>query len=307
MPESSKVQIQIDQSGIRLDQYLAHTIPHLTRSQIKKLIQQNNVLVDGHPAKPGLIVQAGEIISLNLPAPPADAVILQPMALKIVYEDEALIVVNKDAGVVVHPAHGHDQDTLVNGLLAAFPDLSAMSGVEPGAGLRPGIVHRLDQDTSGLIVVARTPQALRHLRQQFKARSVEKTYLALVHGHPVAPEGIIDAPLGRHPRHRQKFAVRPAGKPARTHYRLETSFTDYSLLEIGLETGRTHQIRVHLAWLRCPVVGDRVYGRKRNRLGLSRQFLHAGRLSFKHPRTGEPLDLEAPLPDDLAQVLSILV
>jgi 23S rRNA pseudouridine1911/1915/1917 synthase len=156
------------------------------------------------------------------------------------------------------------------------------------------------------MVVARTPLALQHLRKQFKARSVEKTYLALVDGHPAAPEGIIEAPLGRHPRHRQKFAVRPAGKPARTHYRLKISFADYSLLEIGLETGRTHQIRVHLAWLKCPVVGDTVYGHRRNKLGLSRQFLHAWRLSFKHPRTGEQLDFEAPLPDDLLQVLSIL-
>jgi 23S rRNA pseudouridine1911/1915/1917 synthase len=285
---------------------LAHTIPHLTRSQIKKLIQQNEVLVNGHPAKPGSIVQTGEMISLTLPAPPAESVTPQPMTLKIVYEDETLIVVNKDAGIVVHPAHGHNQDTLVNGLLAAFPDLSAMTSAEPEAGLRPGIVHRLDQDTSGLIVVARTPQALQNLRRQFKARTVEKIYLALVHGHPVAPEGIIDAPLGRHPRHRQKFAVRPDGKSARTRYRLKSSFADYSLLEIALETGRTHQIRVHLAWLKCPVVGDNVYGRKRNELGLSRQFLHAWRLSFKHPRTAEQLDFEAPLPDDLRQVLSTL-
>jgi 23S rRNA pseudouridine1911/1915/1917 synthase len=181
-----------------------------------------------------------------------------------------------------------------------------MVEIEAEAANRPGLVHRLDRDTSGLMVVARTPAALGHLRRQFKARTVKKTYLALVFGRPDAPKGIIDVPLGRDPRQRQKFAPRPDGKPARTHYRLCEAFGQYSLLEIDLETGRTHQIRVHLAWLGCPVVGDTIYGRKKNSLGLNRQFLHAWRLRFEHPCTGKLLQLEAPLPESLQSALNRL-
>jgi 23S rRNA pseudouridine1911/1915/1917 synthase len=184
--------------------------------------------------------------------------------------------------------------------------LETLLQADPATAERPGLVHRLDQDTSGLIVVARTSAALRHLRQQFKSRQVEKIYLALVFGRPEAPQGLIDVPLGRDPHHRQKIAPRPDGKPARTHFRVMEEFNEYSLLQIGLETGRTHQIRVHLAWLKCPVVGDTVYGRKKNPLGLERQFLHAWRLRFQHPRTGEPLDLEAPLAEELQLTLAQL-
>jgi 23S rRNA pseudouridine1911/1915/1917 synthase len=223
------------------------------------------------------------------------------MPLEVVFEDDDLLVINKPAGMVVHPAQGHDHGTLVNALLARYPDLAALTLAD-----RPGIVHRLDRDTSGLIIVARNPLALRRLQQQFKARTVEKIYLALVFGRPEAAEGIIDMPLGRDPRFRQKMAPRADGKPARTHYRVIEDFGQYSLLEVGLETGRTHQIRVHLAWLKCPVVGDTVYGRKKNALGLKRQFLHAWRLRFEHPRTGDLLQLTAPLAPDLQAVLEQL-
>jgi 23S rRNA pseudouridine1911/1915/1917 synthase len=251
-------------------------------------------------------VQPGDVITVHLPVAEQAAPQAETVPLEIVFEDSDLVVINKPAGMVVHPAQGHASGTLVNALLARYPDLAAMSLTDAGPTERPGIVHRLDRDTSGLMIVARTPAALRHLQQQFKGRTVEKIYLALVFGHPEAAEGIIDVPLGRDPRFRQKIAPRAAGKPARTHYRLLEDLGQYSLLEVGLETGRTHQIRVHLAWLKCPVVGDTVYGRKKNTLGLKRQFLHAWKLRFQHPRSGEILHLEAPLPPDLQAVLDQL-
>jgi 23S rRNA pseudouridine1911/1915/1917 synthase len=310
MTPEQTIQIQVDRPAARLDQFLAETIPDLSRSQIQKLIRQGCVCLLTSPpdkakpiTRPSTSIQPGETITVQLPPPQPK--VLQPEAipLDIVFEDDDLVVINKPAGMVVHPAHGHTAGTLVNALLARYPDLAAMIEADTNAVDRPGIVHRLDRDTSGLMIVARTPEALRHLRRQFKTRTVEKVYLALVFGRPEALEGVIDMPLGRDPRHRQKFAPRPDGKPARTHYRLRTDFGQYSLLEIGLETGRTHQIRVHLAWLKCPVVGDTVYGRKKNPLGLKRQFLHAWRLRFEHPRSGEPLELEAPLASDLQAVL----
>jgi 23S rRNA pseudouridine1911/1915/1917 synthase len=289
-----------------LDQWLAQALPQLSRSQLQKLIRQGQVLVAGQTVRPSSAVQPGEVITVYLPASEPEAPQPETTPLDVVYEDDDLLVINKPAGMVVHPAHGHEHGTLVNALLARYPDLAALAESETDSADRPGIVHRLDRDTSGLIMVARTPQALRRLQQQFKARTVEKTYLALVFGRPEAIEGIIDVPLGRDPRFRQKMAPRADGKPARTHYRVLEDFEQYSLLEIGLETGRTHQIRVHLAWLKCPVVGDTVYGRKKNVLGLKRQFLHAWRLRFRHPRTGETIELEAPLDAHLQAVLGQL-
>lgn len=306
MPSERILQIQVDRPASRLDQFLAQAIPDLSRSQLQKLIRQEKVLLANRPTRPGVAVQPGDLITLHLPSPEPAGLQAERVPLDVIFEDEDLVVINKPAGMVVHPAQGHTAGTLVNALLARYPDLTAMTQAEAGATDRPGIVHRLDRDTSGLIVVARTPAALHHLRRQFKARTVEKIYLALVFGRPPAPEGIIEVPLGRDPRHRQKFAPQPEGKFARTHYRLLEDFDPYSLLEIGLETGRTHQIRVHLAWLKCPVVGDTVYGRKKNELGLKRQFLHAWRLRFEHPRTGQALAFEAPLDEHLAAVLGRL-
>ena len=300
------VQLQVNKPDLRLDQYLAQQLPELSRTQLKKLIKENKVLVDNRPAKPSSMVQPGNLITVHLPSLAPPELLQETAPLNIVFEDNDLIVVNKTAGMVVHPAQGHDSGTLVNVLLAHYPDFATMEQADPDSARRPGIVHRLDRDTSGLIIVARTPQALKNLRHQFKARTVEKTYLALVFGYPQVPEGVIDVPLGRDPRHRQKFAPLAEGKPARTHYRVKENFVDYSLLEIGLETGRTHQIRVHLAWLKCPVVGDTVYGRKKNKLGLKRQFLHAWKLQFQHPRSGDTLVLEAPLSDDLQMILANL-
>jgi len=313
MPPPQIIYIQVDTSAARLDQFLAETVPDLSRSQIQKLIRQGAVALrsstnDAKSAiRPSTAVESGDVIELCLPMPQAKELQPEEIPLDIVFEDDDLVVINKSAGLVVHPAHGHESGTLVNALLARYPDLAGMTDADEDAPDRPGIIHRLDRDTSGLIVVARSPQALQNLRQQFQDRVVEKTYLALVFGCPAAPEGVIDVPLGRDPRHRQKFAAIAGGKPARTYYQVQADYGQYSLLEIGLETGRTHQIRVHLAWLKCPVVGDTVYGRKKNSLGLKRQFLHAWKLQVAHPSTGNMLHLEAPLASDLQRVLDSLV
>ncbi len=313
MPQEKIIQVLVEQDAPRLDQYLAGAIPNLSRSQIQKLIRQGKVALSEprsgelvRATRPGSSVHTGAVIILRMPLPKPTKLEPEELPIDVLFEDDYLVVVNKPAGMVVHPGHGHARGTLVNALLARYPDLAGLTQTDKAASDRPGIVHRLDRDTSGLLVVARTPAALKHLRRQFKARTVEKTYLALVIGRLAAPEGVIDVPLGRDPRHRQKFTARANGKPARTHYRLLERLDPYSLLEIGLETGRTHQIRVHLAWLKCPVVGDTVYGPKKNRLGLKRQFLHAWRLRFQHPGSGELLQLEAPLDKELKTVLNQL-
>lgn len=306
MSDAQTLRLTVDRPAERLDQWLAAALPHLSRSQLQKLIRQEQIWLNGQTARPSTAVQPGDVVTVYLPAPEPTTPQPELVALEIVYEDDDLVVINKPAGMVVHPAQGHSSGTVVNALLARYPDLANLAEEDDAAADRPGIVHRLDQDTSGLMLVARTAAALGQLQQQFKQREVEKIYLALVYGQPAAPEGIIDVPLGRDSQHRQKFAPRPDGKPARTHYQLLENYGAYSLLEIGLETGRTHQIRVHLAWLKCPVVGDTVYGRKKNPLGLRRQFLHAWRLRFQHPRTGETIRLEAPLAEALQRVLDDL-
>ncbi len=288
--------------GIRLDKFLAQARPALSRNRVRQLIIAGHVRVNGKPpAKVGLKLSAGMEITLTEPdivaeAPPAP----KNIPLDILYEDDALLALNKPAGLVVHPAVGHADDTLVNALLHHYPEMAALNAE------RPGIVHRLDRDTSGVMVVAKTAPALENLQAQFKARTVEKIYLALVHGIPRSAEGVIDVPLGRHSTLRQKFAPRPDGKPARTHYWIEETFAAFSLLRIKLETGRTHQIRVHLAWLGHPVAGDTIYGHKKNRLKLSRQFLHAYSLSIQHPIRADEMTFTAPLPTELERTLALL-
>lgn len=300
------VHLQVDETGQRLDRYLTRMLPDVSRSQAQRLIREGLITLDGKTVKAGTLVKAGMQVVVHIPHAVPDDVLAQPMPLDVVYEDEDLLVVNKPAGMVVHPAHGHPEGTLVNALLARYPNLAA------GDAARPGIVHRLDRDTSGLMVVAKTEAALEHLRRQFKNRQVRKTYLALVHGRPSVPEGIIEVPVGRDPRQRKRMAVVVGGRLARTRYRLLEDLHDYSLLAVSLETGRTHQIRVHLAWLGVPVAGDRVYGRERSArrarhdMGLERQFLHAWRLSFQRPGDKGMLELEAPLPPDLEGALAVL-
>lgn len=299
------VHLQVDIAGERLDCYLARTLPDVSRSQAQRLIRNGLVALDGETPKPGTPVSPGMRVTVHIP-PASEEIFAQPIPLDVVYEDDDLLVVNKPAGMVVHPGHGHPQGTLVNALLSRYPHL------DTGESGRSGIVHRLDRDTSGLIVVAKTELALEHLRRQFKSRSVQKTYLALVHKHPPAPEGIIEAPIGRDPRQRQRMAVIAGGRPARTRYELLEELGDYSLLAVSPETGRTHQIRVHLAWLGVPVAGDPVYGKQRGGprakadLDLERQFLHAWRLSFERPGGNGGIALEAPLPADLQQAIDSL-
>jgi 23S rRNA pseudouridine1911/1915/1917 synthase len=272
------------------------------------LIETGKVTVNGELSKASYRVRAGDIISCVVPDQEPAAPVAELISLDIVYEDPYLLVVNKPAGMVVHPAPGHSRGTLVNALLAYLPDL-ASSGDE-----RPGIVHRLDRDTSGLILVAKSPKMRRALQKLFKDRVVDKGYLALLDGHLQPAWGRIEAPIGRHPQHRQQMTVLHGGREAVTEYRVVEQFSRqtgpaagaYTLVEAEPRTGRTHQIRVHFASIGHPVVGDRVYGRRRSALPVNRQFLHAQRLGFYHPQTGQRLELAAPLPPDLASVLRML-
>ncbi len=286
-------------AGRRLDRVAADQVPDLSRSQVQRLIAAGLITLNGRPARPAQAVHPGDRLEVVIPPPEPTGLLPEDLPLDIVYEDAAVIVLNKPAGLVVHPAPGHPRGTLVNALLARYPDLSV------GGGLRPGIVHRLDRDTSGLLVVARNDAAHRHLVAQMKRRTVLKLYLVLVRGH-LATEGVVEAPIGRHPRDRKRMAVVPAGRPARTHYRTLEELGPYTLVEARLETGRTHQIRVHMAHSGHPVLGDPVYGRQAGALGLKRQFLHAWRLGFCLPGSGEYREFQAPLPEDLAVVLNRL-
>ena len=280
----------------RLDRFLSLQKTGLSRSRLHTLIDQGMVTRNGQPARPAQKVKAGDRIILTIP--PAREANLSPqdLPLSVLYQDAALLVIDKPAGLSVHPGPGHPDGTLVNGLLACCPNLPGIGGV-----LRPGIVHRLDKDTSGLMVVAKTEAAHRDLSAQIKARQVDKGYRALVVGIMEPAQGNIDAPIGRDPRHRQRMAVVPGGRSARTGYHTRQRGPAHTLLELQLETGRTHQIRVHLAYRGCPILGDRIYG-KASPL-LSRHFLHAHRLGFRHPATGESMQFQGELPPELAAVL----
>jgi 23S rRNA pseudouridine1911/1915/1917 synthase len=302
-----RVEFEVGQDGKRLDSFLAEQVPELSRSAVQRLIEGEQVSVNGESAKASYRVRPGDVVVALLPDEETPEPEAEPIPLQVVYEDEALLVVDKPAGMVVHPAPGHRGGTLVNALLAYCPELAA------GGGERPGIVHRLDRDTSGLILVAKSEKIRRALQRQFKERQVHKSYLALVAGHLQPAWGLIEAPIGRDPHRRQRMAVLAGGREAVTEYHVLEQFArrlgpaggSYSLVEAEPKTGRTHQIRVHLASIGHPVVGDRVYGR-RSRLPVPRQFLHARRLEFRHPLSGSRIDLEAPLPPDLAAVLELL-
>lgn len=280
----------------RLDRFLSLQKTGLSRSRLHTLIDEGRVTRNGQPARPAQRVKAGDRIILTLPPARAPNLSPQDLPLSVLYQDAALLVLDKPAGLSVHPGPGHPDGTLVNGLLARCPDLPGIGGV-----LRPGIVHRLDKDTSGLMVVAKTEAAHRDLSAQIKARQVDKGYLALVVGALEPAQGIIDAPIGRDPHHRQRMAVVPGGRAARTGYHTLQRGPAHTLLELQLETGRTHQIRVHLAYRGCPILGDRIYGKPSPLL--SRHFLHAHRLGFRHPATGETMQFQGELPPELAAVL----
>ena len=286
--------------GRRLDVVIAQRIPSLSRSRIAHLAAAGGVRVDGRARKPAFRVRRGQAVEIAVP--PAAPSELRPEAipLEIVLEDAHLLVVNKPAGLTVHPAPGHPSGTLVNALLSAVSDLAGIGGT-----VRPGIVHRLDKDTSGLLVVAKSDEAHRALAAQFKAHTAQRTYLAVVRGRIARHEGTITAALGRHPAHRKRFAVVSRGRPAVTHYAVLERFREATLLACRLETGRTHQIRVHLAHSGHPLVGDPVYGRARAP-EIARQALHAARLEFTHPRTGRRVTCTAPLPEDMARLIARL-
>jgi len=292
------LQVAETEKGQRLDRYLADHIPSLSRSQVDRLINEQKVTVDGALVKAGYRLRGGEVIVTSLPSERPTQPAPEYLPLRILYEDEALLAVDKPAGMVAHPALGHQGGTLVNALLAHRPELSSLD--------RAGIVHRLDRYTSGLLLVAKTEGAHQTLQRQFRRRQVYKVYLALVEGRLAPREGRIEAPLGRDPRHRQRVVVVTNGRPASTVYRVREYFDHYTFLEVQPETGRTHQIRVHLSAIGHSVVGDRVYGHRRVPLGLRRYFLHAWRLGFTHPTRGEWVEVEASLPLELERVLAEL-
>ena len=295
------IRLTAEEVGERLDKYVAQKTPSLSRSRLQQLISAGLVTVNGVPVKASYRIQQGDEIVARIPPSEEVELVPQRMPLRIVYEDEDLVVVDKPAGMVVHPAHGHQDGTLVNALLARFPDLPV------GEDNRPGIVHRLDKNTSGLIIAVKNEHARRKLQHQFKEGQVEKTYLALVEGKVEPERGIVDAPLGRDARHRKRMAVvRKGGREAVTEYQVREYLGDYTLLEVRPRTGRTHQVRVHLAFIGHPVAGDKVYGYRKQRLGLKRQFLHAQRLGFLVPSSGEYVALTCELSQDLSELLERL-
>ena len=314
--ESREHVVSAEEAGGRLDAILARAFPELSRSFVQRLVDQEQVTLDGKIAKASAKPKAGQRIALVVPPPAPSELVPRDLPLDIVYEDADVVVVDKPAGLVVHPAPGHADDTLANALRHRYPDLAI------GGELRPGIVHRLDKDTSGLLVIAKSDRAMASLVGQMKARTMLKEYVALVHGDPVASAAkrrdgphvsatgaasgvwtVIDAPIGRHPRDRQRMAVVSDGREARTRFAVDQRLGRYTLVRARLETGRTHQIRVHFAMIGHPIVGDPTYSPGRETLGLDRQFLHAARLGFNRPGDDREVEFESPLPPDLQRVL----
>ena len=313
-PETTPLSFTVssDSAGERLDAFLAAHVEGWSRARLQRLIEDADVLVNGRVAKPSYKLHANDEVEVELTSPPPTLFAPEDIPLEVVYEDDELIVVNKEAGVVVHPAAGINSGTLANALAFHFQQLSTAAGAA-----RPGIVHRLDKGTSGLLVAAKTEAAHTNLADQFRAREVFKSYVALVHGQVESETGQIDQPIARDPRNRTRMAVVRAGRPALSIFTVRKRFERFTLLDVELKTGRTHQIRVHLSWLKHPVVRDEVYGggrdntvadpRMRAQIArLDRQFLHAERLGFRHPRTGELLRFSAPLPAELTQLLDTL-
>lgn len=292
-----------DIPGQRLDAFLARAMPDLTRSAAQRLIEEGCVLRNGKPGKKNDKLNPGDAISVTVPEPKETEIVATEIPLDIVYEDEDVLVINKPKGLVVHPAAGHQEDTLVNGLLfAKSGELSGINGE-----LRPGIVHRIDKDTSGLLAVAKNDLAHTVLASQLKDHSMARTYDAIVCGNLKEDSGTVNAPIGRHPSDRKKMSVIARNsKEAVTHWEVVKRYGNYTHIRCKLETGRTHQIRVHMAYIGHPILGDTVYGHKKPELGQDSQCLHAGALCFHHPRDGRPVLVFAPLPDYFQKVLEKL-
>ena len=288
----------------RLDKFLVELLQEFSRSRIQALIANGYVDVNGHAAKKaGQMLESGFNVTVRIPPPVPTDLIAEDIPIAIVFENDDLIVVNKPAGMVVHPAAGHSSGTLVNAVLGYEPDIEGIGGEE-----RPGVVHRLDKETSGLILLAKNERAHRWLQDQFRLRKVEKTYLALVDGKPPTPSGRVEAYIGRDPSHRKRMAIvsESRGREAISEYKTVENFTNHTLLEFHPLTGRTHQIRLHCAFLGCPIVGDEVYGRKKPSVEINRHFLHAYRLKIVLPGEKDQRTFDAPLPQELQRVLMTL-
>ncbi len=288
----------------RIDIFLVEQLPEFSRTRLQALIKDGMVTVDGEPVtKNGMKLERGMRVKLEIPPTQVTDLIPEAIPLDIIFENNDVMVVNKPAGMVVHPSAGHDSGTLVHAALAHAPEMEGIGGE-----LRPGIVHRLDKDTSGIILLAKNDRALRWLQDKFKERDVQKTYLALVDGAPPTPKGRIEAPVGRDPSHRKKMAIvsPEKGREAISEYRTVESFEKHTLLEVDIHTGRTHQIRLHCAFIGAPIAGDRLYGYRKQRVVVKRQFLHAARLTITLPNEKEPRTFEASLPEELESVLTEL-
>ena len=288
----------------RLDKFLVRQLPEFSRSRIQGLIADGFVDVNEHTAKKaGQTLESESMVTVRIPLPVPTDLVAENIPLDILFENDDMLVVNKDAGMVVHPAVGHADGTLVNAVLGHDPEIEGIGGEE-----RPGVVHRLDKETSGLILLAKNERAHRWLQDQFRLRRVDKTYLALVDGRPPTPSGRVEAHIGRDPSHRKRMAIvsESRGREAISEYKTLESFKSHTLLEFHPLTGRTHQIRLHCEFLGCPIVGDKVYGRKKTSVDIDRHFLHAARLKIILPAETEPRTFEAPLPDELENVLAAL-
>ena len=292
-----EVVIPKEQNRERLDKILLAHDADWSRTQIQNLMKQEQILVNGEPVKSNYKASEGDVVSVTIPAPEEYDIVAEDLNLNIIYEDADVAVVYKPKGMVVHPAPGHLSGTLVNGLMHQIKDLSGINGI-----MRPGIVHRIDKDTSGLLMVAKHDKAHQSLVDQLVAKTVTRKYVALVHGHIAHDKGTVDAPIGRDPKDRQSMNIVDKGKHAVTHFEVIERFGDFTLVECRLETGRTHQIRVHMKFIGHPLVGDPKYGPKRT-LDIGGQALHAGVLGFIQPVTGEYLEFEVPLPDEFEQLL----
>ncbi|MGH9745710.1 MAG: RluA family pseudouridine synthase [Candidatus Acidiferrales bacterium] len=310
--EHIELVVLADHAGVRLDRFLAAELPELSRTRIQSLMDDGRVLVDGAAMKPSHKVEEGSTIVIDVPPPPAAGVEPESIPLDVLYEDADLAVINKPAGMIVHPGAGADAGTLVAALLHRFGGINGLSTI--GGPMRPGIVHRLDKETSGAIVIARTDQAHRKLVEDFQARRVEKIYVTLLHGKVKGEAGSVDLPVARDLHRRARMtARRREGKEARTDWKARLRLDGFTLVEAGLHTGRTHQIRVHFSALGCPVVGDTLYGAPRQERvsgallpPLGRNFLHAARISFAHPGTGERMQFRAPIAAELVDYLKTL-
>lgn len=298
--------LQVQEQGDRLDRYLAANLPDLSRSRLQQLIEQGNVQINGIPCtSKKIIVQAGDLLSVEIPDVQPLNLKAEDIPLDILYEDDSLLIINKPAGLVVHPAPGHPDGTLVNALLAHCPNLPGIGGVQ-----RPGIVHRLDKDTTGAIAIAKTDFAQQNLQAQLKAKTARREYLGVVYGVPSTSSGTIDLPIGRHPGDRKKMAVVPVekgGRTAITHWQVKERLANYTLIHFQLETGRTHQIRVHSAHIGHPIVGDPLYSSGKNiGVNLPGQALHAWKLQLQHPKTRQLISVTAPPPSAFVTLLEVL-